>query len=296
MHSNKWLGIITAALLFLPEVANSNLLEKIRTPAFWHELYHERIPAQKKPASHSQTADQSEHGSVDLAVYIPKSAAIHGIVVILPGWNHPNTRLLQRTKIKQLADDYGYLLLAPNMGKTLYAARYYPQTRIKWHEIPGRRYMQRILLPYLQNKYFKLSDNIYGLGISTGARGMALAAIDHPYLFRAVALLSGDFDPKKMPNDNLMRALYGAYNQFPERRKKDNPLLEAPRLRSAVYLAHGTRDPVVPFEQSKLFFDKLARLGRVQTLRFSQPQSGHSYNYWGSELPAIFSFFAKQQR
>jgi dipeptidyl aminopeptidase/acylaminoacyl peptidase len=99
-----------------------------------------------------------------------------------------------------------------------------------------------------------------------------------------------------MPNDKFMRAVYGTYDQFPERRKKDNPLLETPRLRTAVYLAHGTRDPVVPFEQSKLFYDKLSRLGRVRALHFSRPKVGHTYKFWAGQLPDVFSFFGRYRR
>ncbi|WP_245602576.1 prolyl oligopeptidase family serine peptidase [Gloeothece verrucosa] len=237
--------------------------------------------------------------NVSYDLYIPPNSnsrpnRILPCVLVLPGWNFKRTSWIENSKLVQYADKYGYALILPEMGKTLYESSYYPQTTMKWNPMPGGQFI-KLFIEQMQQRHHLLVSGQHNtlLGLSTGGRGVALIALENPGLFVAGASLSGDFSQENMKSDRLMTAVYGAYQQFPERWKgKDNPQARAREWKMPLYLAHGTADKIVPESQSRLFYNAIKQYhqNRVVVVYHPVAGAGHDYRFWDGQLEPVFQF------
>jgi S-formylglutathione hydrolase FrmB len=224
----------------------------------------------------------------------PVSRKTQGAFLVLPGWNFPPEDWCMKTTLCQKASEEGYFVVLPDMGKSTYHDRIYPQTRADWRSCPTRKWLTDTLIPFLQKKYSLLipQERNFIVGLSTGARGVALVVIDRPGLFKGAAALSGDYNQSEMPRDNLMTGFYGPYENFRNRwDSTDNPAFRVIEFNTPVYLGHGKSDKVVPPAQTRSFYDLLVKYHPKLKVRLSMPEAGHDYNYWGSEVDNIFDFF-----
>jgi putative tributyrin esterase len=238
-------------------------------------------------------------------LYIPpnynqNSAKILPCVLVFPGWNFSRTSWVEHTKLVEYANQYKYALILPEMRKTLYESSYYPQTTLKWNQIPGGTFIKEKFIPAIAQKHNLLKKGNYNtlLGLSTGGRGVALIALENPDLFVAGASLSGDFSQENTPQDRLMTSVYGAYQSFPQRwTGRDNPQARVSEWKMPLYLAHGTADNVVPEAQSRLFYDALVRQNSSTIIveYRSITGAGHDYNFWEGQLENVFEFIDQAQ-
>ncbi|WP_034937285.1 alpha/beta hydrolase-fold protein [Gloeocapsa sp. PCC 73106] len=230
-------------------------------------------------------------------LYIP-SRSLVGTILVLPGWNFPRTSWVENSELVKYADEYGYALILPEMGQTIYESSYYPETTMKWNSLPGGEFIKTRLIPEMQTRHNLLQTVQYNtlLGLSTGGRGVTLIALENPQIFKAGASLSGDFSQENMPADNLMRAVYGPIEEFEARwRGRDNPQARIKEWSIPLYLTHGSADEIVPESQSRLFYDSYREYHRDTGLVVYYPvvDAGHDYTFWNSQLPNIFEFFEK---
>jgi S-formylglutathione hydrolase FrmB len=233
-------------------------------------------------------------GSIPVDFRFPETVS-HGTILVLPGWNFSKSDVCERSEFCFLAKSKGYVLVMPEMLKSVYSSAFYNETRADWRRYPTLHWITDTLIPYCRLHFhlFQYGDLNFLYGISTGARGVALVAENTDSLFLAGAALSGDYDQTSMPNDNLMTGYYGPYGQFKDRWKgPDNPLLHAERLKIPLYLAHGKQDAVVPCGQSTTFYRKIIT---------NDPKKGHflqlcdtcehNYAFWNSCTRQVFMFF-----
>lgn len=229
---------------------------------------------------------------------IEPTQAMRGDMLILPGWNFAKERWCNESSLCTKALAQGYRLILPEMHKSIYAERYFPETRQDWRNEPTLPWLTDTLIPYLQKEYniFTTGRN-YVVGLSTGARGVVLCCIKTGHFFKAGAALSGDYDQTTMPNDNLMRGFYGPYEKFADRWKNcDNPTTWINQLQTPIYFGHGMKDKVVPPAQTTVFYNKLTRLDSLSGHQLHcDDNAGHDFKYWDSEVDAILDFFAKHQ-
>jgi S-formylglutathione hydrolase FrmB len=138
-------------------------------------------------------------------------------------------------------------------------------------------------------------DNNFLLGLSTGGRGVCLVYLNNKKIFQAAASLSGDFDQSTMPGDRIMTAVYGKYENFPERwTGSDNIQKRISEWEIPVYLGHGQKDKIVPFSQTLEFYKALKKSKPELEIAFHDPkEEGHDYKYWDSETISVFEFFKK---
>lgn len=230
---------------------------------------------------------------IEVTIFTPK--IVHGNILVLPGWKFNRKQWLQKTQIVALAKKYHLRLICPEMNTSLYASKYFPNTKLKWSATPGLQWIVKILIPQMQkNKVFLIKQNNYILGLSTGGRGVAQIGLALPQLWNAAAALSGDFDQSTMPKDKLMKALYGRYSKFSDRWKTfDNPYYKARDWKIPLYLAHGKRDTVVPFSQSKNFYEALKDSAVYSQIVFTKTQDGHNYKFWNAQVVPAIQFFLK---
>jgi len=238
-----------------------------------------------------QTLRVGQH-EVDIAL---PEVPIKGSILVLQGFAFPKDDWCKKSSLCRKALAEGYVLIMPEMGKSTYAAKLYPETRADWRHFPLRPWLSDTLFTYLQEKYCLLrpEQNNYVLGLSTGGRGVALLVLDHPNLFKACAALSGDFDQTLIPQDRVIIGYYGSYQRFPERwKQEDNVLTRIKEWRTPIYLGHGMKDTVTPPSQTRLLYDSLRKHHpQLKVVLNMPPQHAHDYRYWDSEVETMLRFF-----
>lgn len=232
---------------------------------------------------------------VEVRIHYPESEML-GTLLILQGWNFPNTDWCEKTTLCDKALQEGYALVCPNMGKSIYSERVYEQTRKDWLIYPTRAWLVDEMLPALHEfQLFRKGEFSGIVGLSTGARGAFLVAQDRPEIFGAVACLSGDYDQSKFPDDNLYKGFFGALSVYPEEwNGNENPMSRFDLFQAALYLGHGTADEVVDIQHSDYLYAAL-KSKKHDGMEYHRAEGyGHDYTYWDSEVDAILSFFRKQ--
>ncbi len=220
-----------------------------------------------------------------------------GAILVLPGWNFSRKDVCNKSGFCTEATKQEYVLVLPEMLKSVYSSAFFPETRADWKHYPTLRWIIDTLIPFCRFQFhiFNSGGRNFLYGISTGARGVALVAENTDSLFMAGAALSGDYDQTSMPTDRLMTGYYGPYDQFKNRWEgPDNPGLHTDKLKIPLYLAHGTRDAVVPCKQSIDFSRKIISEdpGRGHALYLCDT-CGHNYTFWNSKTGDVFAFFEK---
>ncbi len=218
-------------------------------------------------------------------------------LLVLPGYKFSRHRWIRETRLLEIARSRKYCLVLPEMGRAVYESRFYPETTNNAFSVPSLVWLRDTAIPHLQREKKMLlhSQKNFLLGNSTGGRGVALVHLALPDLFTAGAALSGDFDQTRMPEDYLMRAIYGPYRKFPSRWREDNPVFSAGKWKMHLYLSHGKNDRVVPFEQSRIFYHELQKnkKDKLYTIIFHETLNEHDFTFWNRELPGVFAFFDK---
>ena len=236
---------------------------------------------------------------LEFLIQVPKTGIpVLGDLLLLPGWDFSNRKWCDSTNVCETALQKGFRVIAPQMGRSVYATQYYPQTRKDFLKFPTLTQLDSAL-EILKNKHGFFDKKNLVLGLSTGARGVALLCERKPGWFHAAAALSGDYNQTTMPNDNLMRLTYGPFSDYKGRwTETDNPQTAAGKLKTPIYLGHGMKDKVVPFGQTRDFAAVLKKMSADSTsvvLNLNK-NAGHDFSYWRSELPAIWPFFEKHTK
>ena len=214
------------------------------------------------------------------------------LLIALHGWRARAGDWEKHSRINYWANKYGFVIVAPEVGTTVYERKYYPETRekYKWGKIPGGKWVGEVVLPYMRRHY-----NVYQtrartgiFGLSTGGRGAALLPAYYPE-FRAFAALSGDYDITKQPKERTCTYIYGSYAKFPHRWRRDNSKTLLKKLKHvSAYLAHGKRDRLCKVEQSRWFCRDMKKAGYDVECDF--PDEGHTWKVWDGYLGKTFKF------
>ncbi|HXC03523.1 MAG TPA: prolyl oligopeptidase family serine peptidase [Bacteroidia bacterium] len=219
-----------------------------------------------------------------------------GTILMLPGWNFSRKKTCEQSNFCTQAVKAGFVLICPEMGKSLYASAVYPESRKEWAGYPQLHFITDTLEPYLQKQFnlLKKGQKNFIYGISTGARGGALILEHSDSLFCAAALLSGDYDQLLDPKDNLMNGYYGSSTQFKSRWEgEDNPCKQADKIKASVYLGHGRKDAVVAYLQTLVFYEALQKYNVKRKLG-TQEEAGHTYAFWGSQTEEVLNYFEEK--
>ncbi|GAB5418929.1 MAG: hypothetical protein Crog4KO_00900 [Crocinitomicaceae bacterium] len=216
-----------------------------------------------------------------------------GTILVLQGWNFPNTSWSDSSDLENLASELGFALVMPDMGKSIYQKRNYPETRKDWCKYPTRTWLIDTMIPELQDEFNLFADNgpNFVMGLSTGGRGAFILAQENPKVFRAGASLSGDYDQSAFPEDNLYRGYFGT---DPERWNDDeNPVSFAKEWSVPMYVGHGGADKIVPVRHAEIVREvKMENAGIDEEWIFTiNQEAGHNYDFWSSEVDAILEYF-----
>jgi predicted esterase len=237
-----------------------------------------------------------KNGNDTLNIYIkvPEKKPAIGTMVVLPGWKLPVLDWCTKTSLCRKALRQGYILVMPEMAKSVYQYEIYPETRMDWQMYATRKWFIDTLVPYFQHQYRLLlpGQRNFLLGLSTGARGVALLCLDCPEIFKKGAGLSGDYDQTRMPADALMTGFYGPIGTHRLRwTGKDNVVYRCRELKVPLYLGHGRADKIVPCSQTLQLADSLNKYMPSLVKCHIADTAGHDYGYWDSEVDNVLEFF-----
>jgi S-formylglutathione hydrolase FrmB len=243
-------------------------------------------------------------GPVIVYIEVHTSTKLKGTLVLLPGWNFPAKDWCLKTDFCKRAKAAGYQLIMPEMKKSMYANHAFKETRKDLKNVLSRIWFNDTLVKYLQDSMqVLLPSQMNGVcGISSGARGAALVAMDKPEIFKVAVALSGDFNPYLLESDKLMNIFYGKFNQFKQRWiDNDNVYNAASSFQVPILLLHGAKDNVVSVKQSISFHKELKRVNpTLKNVLIVDSLAGHTYSYWGNQTDNILSFieqiFMKQKK
>jgi S-formylglutathione hydrolase FrmB len=240
-------------------------------------------------------------GNLKCDLAFPDSGTIYkGNILLLQGYNFPKEDWCKNApQLCKEAARRGYVMIMPDMGRSVYADTFFTETAPIYKKYPLRRDLCDALFPYLRKNFnllFEEQSN-YVLGLSSGARGAALVVLEEPKLFSAAGLLSGDYDQTGIPKDIIMNLYYGKYENHKLRWAEiDNIITVIDDWKTPVYIGHGTLDAVVPHAQSKQLNDSLKTRLKKDDLIFNEPVMGHDYKYWGSESLPVLDFFGRHPK
>jgi pimeloyl-ACP methyl ester carboxylesterase len=238
-----------------------------------------------------------KNSNVDVICKPSLTDTVKGVILLLPGWNFNTDEWCTKMDFCQRARNLGYHLVMPQMYKSMYAEHYYSETRTDFMKFPTRKWITDTMLPYFQKQFgmFMQGKNNYICGISTGGRGSVLIALDLPEVFKKGVALSGDFNPLKMKNDNLLNKYYGSFAAFPERWKNnDNAFLRISELKMPFLFLHGKDDRVVPCSQSEDYYNESKSKNMTNIELKIVSGAGHNYKFWNSQTDFVLSFFERK--
>jgi len=234
-------------------------------------------------------------GRTPVDIDVPAGKA-KGVLLVLPGFNFPRQDWCEKSSLCKAALAEGYIVVRPEMGRSFYATRLYPETRKDWLAEPNLPWLADTLLPELQKRCLLVPGGPnFVIGLSTGGRGVAMLTAHFPDLFRAGASLSGDFDIWQMPGDGVNFGYLGQRDSFPDRWKgPDNVLHHLGKFKTPLYLAHGAVDSIIPVAQTQQFYDTLRKVqpGLPVELHLA-PKGNHDYDFWDSEVKRALEFFGR---
>lgn len=218
-----------------------------------------------------------------------------GTILLLHGYNLPAQQWCQKTTFCEEALKKGYVVIIPDFSKTTYQEKFYPQTDTAFLKYPTRQWIRDSVIGYLQKKYKLLEEgqNNFILGLSTGARGAALLAVDLPKVFKGAGCLSGDFDQTKLPFEKIYIRYYGKYSVYKSIWKNDDNLhTMISQWKTPVYLAHGDQDNICPSAQTTAFYNLLRKTHpQLKVVYRLDKGKKHDYAFWGSHTNGVLSFF-----
>jgi len=272
----------------------------------------------EKPCNLSDTSYFVNFNShpVQVKIICP-SKQIKGVLLLLPGWNYPDLDWITKTSVAKTALNNQFALLLVEMGKSVYMDSFYPDMRKDYKNYPTRTWLfDSVLSPLNKFGWFTKNSNSFALGLSTGARGAVILGLEHSECFKGVAGLSGDYNPLLDKNDGLMVNCLGKYEKNVFRWMGTNNIsLRAKEFQTNIFLAHGSNDQIVPFNQTIDLLEKLSKIdlslsnptysnegvfvrnytlihSKLKKIRFvSVKNANHDYQFWNKSGLMALDFF-----
>ena len=219
------------------------------------------------------------------------------LVVALHGWNHEAARW-QGLALGALADRHGLVVVAPELGTSVFERAFYPETVQAWGSAPGACWIGEVVLPWARRTLAVDQGRARTaiLGYSGGGRGALVVAARYPE-FAFAGSLSGTCELGALEEETgeylIHERVFGPRRAFEERwRGEEIPFGSAALRATRVWLAHGAEDPVVPVGQLERA-RQLLRRGHPGLVATRVPGAGHTDAFWRAQLPPLLEALAR---
>jgi S-formylglutathione hydrolase FrmB len=221
-------------------------------------------------------------------------------IIALHGYDSNYLSWGRKTRIETFADQYGFAIVCPNTGKTLFETEYFPETKYKWSGLPGSRFIGEVLLKYIRSRFALAStrEKTGILGASTGGRGAIIVASLYNKDFTAASGLSGLYDKVTQPKNGLIADIYGDYTRFKSRWENNDSVIKMVEKLgdTAVFLFHGGHDYVFSDKQSLVLVIRLNQVkkkagGKREIVYKIKKYKKHEWSAWNYALEGVMKFF-----
>ncbi len=221
-------------------------------------------------------------------------------IIALHGYDSGYLSWERKTGIESFADQYGFAVVCPETGKTLFETHYYPETKYRWSGLPAPRFIGEVLLKFIRSRFALASsrDKTGILGASTGGRGAIISASLYNKDFTAASGLSGLYDKVTQPKNGLISDIYGDFTRFKSRWESDDNVLKmAENLgNTAIFLFHGGHDYVFSDKQSLILVIRLNQVkkktgGSREVIYKKKKYKKHEWEAWNYSLEWVMKFF-----
>ena len=238
-----------------------------------------------------------KNSSLEVHCKKAKGKYFQGTILVLPGWNHSVLRWCTEMEFCEKATAAGFQVVMPDMRKSTYTKKYFKESRQDMVDSPLLTWLTDTVILQLQKKHtaFQISGDNYVIGLSTGARGAVLVAMECPKIFKKGVAFSGDYDNSQLSYDKVMNIFYGPYSKFKDRWLAEaNPAGNLKKLRTPFYFIHGKNDKVVFYSHSVNFYKMLVKSDSTLSHRLKILEGqGHTYTFWNSQVAQAIDFFSK---
>lgn len=210
------------------------------------------------------------------------------VVYLLHGFADDDTAWPERTKIGELADQYGVLVVCPDGDNSWY----FDSPEVP--EMQFETFVSDELVKFVDDR-FKTIKGPKGraiTGLSMGGHGAMFLAIRHPDVFGAVGSMSGGVDIRPFPNEWEIKRAIGTIEEHPERWEELTVINQARSLKDgqlAIAIECGVDD----------FFIDVNRALHQQLLEqkvahdYTERPGRHDWDYWRNAIDYQMLFFSK---
>lgn len=202
------------------------------------------------------------------------------VLYLLHGYSDNNQTWSSRTSIKELADQYGIIVVCPDGG---YSSWYFDCP-----VDPAWRYetfMAKELVAYVDGHYRTLPkrESRAIAGQSMGGHGAMFLSIRHHETFSVVVCLSGGVDLRPFPDKWDIAKRLGSFETYPDRWSSNSVITLATTLppgELAVSIDCGVDDFFIAVNRN---LHQLLRMRQVPH-DYTERPGGHNWEYWSNAI------------
>lgn len=221
---------------------------------------------------------------ISVTVILPKVYHLGGahlpVLYLLHGYSDNNQTWAAGTSIKELADQYGIIVVCPDGG---YSSWYFdsPVDSVWRYET----FMAKELVAYVDGHYQTLPkrESRAITGQSMGGHGAMFLSIRHPDVFSVVGCLSGGVDLRPFPDQWDIAKRLGNFKDFPDRWSSNSVITLASNLPPgglAISIDCGADDFFITVNRS---LHQLL-LTRKVPHDYTERPGGHNWEYWSNAV------------
>jgi len=209
-----------------------------------------------------------------------KQGAYFPVLYLLHGYSDNNGRWVERTSIRDLAEQYGVIVVCPDGG---FSSWYFDSP-----EDPTFRYetfVSKELVDAIDKRFPTLPqrDSRAIAGLSMGGHGALFLAFRHPDIYGAAVSFSGGVDLRPFPNNWDILKRLGSIQDHPDRWKDYSVITLAENVvpgQLAISIDCGEQDFFITVNRN---LHNLL-LARKVPHDYSERPGGHDWSYWANAI------------
>ena len=209
------------------------------------------------------------------------------VVYILHGHSDNNRSWVEKTPVKELADQYGLIVVTPDGG---FDSWYFDSKFVADYQY--ETFVSKELVEFIDKNFKTIKDRSARAitGQSMGGHGALHTAFKHQDVFGIAGSISGGVDIRPFPNSWNIAGRIGSYSEYPENWESETVinlthLLQPNSLKFAIDC--GSEDFF--YEVNCNLHAKLLKEGIPHDF-YSRP-GGHTWSYWRNAIKFQMLFF-----
>ena len=230
---------------------------------------------------------------VPVTVILPNASQKPGshlpVLYLLHGYSNNNGSWVERTSIRDLAEQYGIIVVCPDGG---FSSWYFDSP-----EDPSYRYetfVSKELIAEVDKRFPTLPqrDARAIAGLSMGGHGALFLAFRHPDVYGTTVSFSGGVDLRPFPNNWDIAKRLGSLQEHPDRWKENSVVSLAEKVmpgQQAISIDCGEEDFFITVNRN--LHDLL--LARKIPHDYAERPGGHNWAYWANAIKYQMLFISE---